>query len=106
MYKIVLCCQNGASTDLLAVKMEEAAQKKGIEVSVNAHPYTDLGFEIENADLILLAPQIRFKKNTLEKMYASYNKPFMCIDPSDYGLLKGDHVLEQALKIIESANNK
>lgn len=106
MYKIILCCQNGASTDLLAVKMEEAAKEKGIDVCINAHPYTELGFEIENVDLVLLAPQIRFKKNTLEKTYASYNKPFMCIEPSDYGLLRGEHVLNEAINLIESTKKK
>ena len=101
MYKIILCCQNGASTDLLAAKMEEAAKESGIDVSIKAMPYTELEFEIENIDLILLAPQVRFKKSTLEKTYASYNVPFMCIEPSDYGLLKGKEVLDQALTFIK-----
>lgn len=106
MYKIVLCCQNGASTDLLAVEMEKAAEQKGIEVSINAYPYTKLDVVIEDADLILLAPQVRFKLKTFEKQYADKGVPFMTVDPSDYGLLKGDKVLSECVAKIESSKTE
>ncbi len=101
MYRIVLCCQHGASTDLLAVKIEQAAKEKGIEVEVNAYSYTRLDKVIDKADLILVAPQIRFKKKSFEAQYASKGIPFMAVEPSDYGLLRGDKVLEQSIAMIE-----
>lgn len=102
MYRIVLCCQNGASTDLLAVEMEKAAEKIGVETSINAYPYTKLDIVINDADLILLAPQVRFKLKTFEKQYADKKVPFMTVDPSDYGMLRGDKVLNECIAKIES----
>jgi PTS system cellobiose-specific IIB component len=97
MINIVLACQYGASTDLLAVKMQEAAKKENAEVSINAYSYTKLEQVIDQADIVLLGPQIRFKQKSLEKQFADKKAKFMVINPSDYGMLNGEGVLKQVL---------
>ena len=41
MKNIVLCCAAGMSTSMLVQRMKEAAQKKGIEVSIKAVPVAE-----------------------------------------------------------------
>lgn len=100
MIRIVLCCQHGASTDLLAVKIEEAARTKGIDASVTAYSYSQIGNVIDSADIVLLAPQIRFKLGSFQKEYADKNVPFVLVEPSDYGMLRGEKVLNDCLAVL------
>lgn len=105
MIRIVLACQFGASTDLLAVKMQEAAKKQSLAVSVNAYSYTKLEQVVDQADVILLGPQIRFKQKALEKQFADKGVQFMVINPSDYGMLNGEGVLQQAIAKVQEQGN-
>ena len=41
MKNIVLCCAAGMSTSMLVQRMKDAAQKKGIEVSIKAVPVAE-----------------------------------------------------------------
>ncbi len=101
MIRIVLCCQHGASTDLLAVKIEEAAKAKGVEASVNAYPYTQLPNVIDNADIVLVAPQIRFKLASFQKEFAGKQAIFKLVEPTDYGMMRGEKVLSECLELLE-----
>lgn len=101
MYNIVLACQHGASTDLLVVKMREAAKTKGIDVIINAYSYTKLEQVIDSADILLLGPQVRFKKKSLEAQFADKEIPIEVIDTADYGMLNGEKVLQRAIQLIE-----
>lgn len=101
MIRIVLACQFGASTDLLAVKMQEAAAKMNEEISIQAYSYTKLEQVIDNADIVLLGPQIRFKLKTFQTQFADKNVEFLVIDPTDYGMLNGEHVLQRTLEVLK-----
>lgn len=100
-YNIVLICQNGASTTILVDKMLASANSKGIDVVINAYPEHKLEFVVDEADLVLLAPQIRHKKKAILEKYSEKNVPFMSVDPMDYGMMDGEKVLDLALKELE-----
>ena len=102
MIRIILACQFGASTDLLAVKMQEAAKNMDMDVTVNAYSYTSLEQVMDEADIVLLGPQIRFKKKALEKQFADKNVEFMVVEPSDYGMMNGEKVLRTAVETVEN----
>jgi pts-lac: PTS system, lactose/cellobiose family IIB component len=59
MKKILLVCNAGMSTSMLVLKMEKAAQDKGIEMEVKALPVTDAEKELNDWDVIMLGPQVR-----------------------------------------------
>lgn len=67
MFNIVLLCQFGASTGMLAEQIKKAAAKRGEEAIVNAYSFSRIRDVIDGADVILLGPQIRFQKAALEK---------------------------------------
>lgn len=99
MKEIVLLCQYGASTGLLADNMAEEARNQGLEVNINAYSEYDIEevLEAKKPDVILMGPQIRFKKKEFEERYVSYGIDFVLIDPTDYGTRNGKNVLKLAL---------
>lgn len=101
MMDIVLLCQYGASTGMLADSIREAARAKGIEASVNAYSISEADQVVSGADIVLLGPQMRFRLNELEKKYAGQGIPFLVINTRDYGMINGEKVLEAALNKIK-----
>lgn len=101
MYYIYLVCEHGASTSMLMEKMADAAAKDGIDAKIQALPYTKLDEVIDGADVVLLGPQVRFKKKTFEKQYADKGIDFVVIDTVDYGMMNGEKVLKSALEHIK-----
>lgn len=101
MYNIVLLCQYGASTGLVANKIKEAATARGIEVTVNAYSAGSIGDVINTADIILLGPQVRFRLNGFLKEYGDKGVPIVAMQPTDYGRLNGEGILNTALAELE-----
>lgn len=101
MVKIVLFCAAGMSTSMLISKIKSAAQAKGIEVSVDAYPEAQMAKYVPNADVVLLGPQIRYALQKAKKLCDENGVPLDVINPQDYGMMKGDKVLEQALKLVK-----
>lgn len=104
MFNIVLLCQFGASTGMLAEQIKKAAAKRGEEAIVNAYSFSRIRDVIDGADVILLGPQIWFQKAALEKEYADKGVPFAVIDTQAYGMLNGDKIYSDAKARIEEFN--
>lgn len=100
MKRILLVCGAGMSTSLLVTKMEEAAKEKGIDVTIEAASFSTLDTEIEGADVLLLGPQVSYRKNEFVKKYGE-KVPIDVINQMDYGMMNGEKVLEQALEIMK-----
>lgn len=98
MKRILLVCGAGMSTSLLVTKMQKAAKERGIEVEIAATSGESIDKEIENVDVLLLGPQIRYKKDEFKKKYGD-KFPIEVIDPMDYGMMNGEKVLDFALKL-------
>lgn len=102
MKKIMLVCSAGMSTSLLVTKMKTAALKGRINVDIFAVSEAEVKDYIDDADIILLGPQVRFLLNKMEKMLKSRKIPVAVINSINYGMMKGEAVLEQALKLMEN----
>ena len=92
MKQILLVCSAGMSTSLLVTKMEGAAKDAGYDAKI-----------LEDVDVILLGPQVRFQKSAIEKLAAGRKKgpiPVEVIDMRDYGTMNGKAVFEMAKKLI------
>ncbi len=101
MKNIVLCCNAGMSTSMLVQRMKDAAQKKGIEVNIKAVPVAEFKDNINTADLILLGPQVKYEQAKLQAIADPLGKTVAVIDMMDYGMMKGEAVLDKALKLME-----
>lgn len=98
MKQILLVCSAGMSTSLLVTKMEGAAKDAGYECKIFALPFSDAPRVLEDVDVILLGPQVRFQKATIEKAMeaAGVTKPCDVIDMKDYGMMNGEAVYKKA----------
>ncbi|WP_026885768.1 PTS sugar transporter subunit IIB [Clostridium beijerinckii] len=100
MKKILLVCNAGMSTSMLVQKMIRVAGEKGIEVTIEAIPSTDLSQCWQSADVILLGPQIGFLKDSIKETVE--NKISVeVISMVDYGRMNADKVLTFAIDLMK-----
>lgn len=99
MKKILLVCSAGMSTSLLVTKMRNSAKEKEIEVEIDALPVAEASTAVDNVDIVLLGPQVRFQKGTVEKLVKG-RIPVEVMDMRQYGMMNGEAILEDALQKI------
>lgn len=100
MKRITLVCGAGMSTSLLVVKMVEAAKKLDIEAKIIAVAEAELKHHIEDTDVLLLGPQVRFLLSKYKGVYEPKGIKVDVINSMDYGLMNGEKVLQHALTLL------
>jgi PTS system cellobiose-specific IIB component len=75
--------------------------EKGVEVSIKAVPVAEFKDNLAAADIILLGPQVKYEQAKLQALADPFGKKVAVIDMMDYGMMKGDAVLDKALKMLE-----
>ena len=100
MKKILLVCSAGMSTSLLVNKMKDAAKSSGEEVEINALAIAECSSVINDVDIVLLGPQVRFQKTQVEKL-TNGSIPVEVIDMRQYGIMDGKGILESTLAKIK-----
>jgi len=92
MRKIILLCQAGMSTGMLVNKIREAAKNENYHCEIAAFAVSSATEYASDADIILLGPQVRFHRKTVE--HACPGIPIMDIDMQAYGTMNGKKVLD------------
>lgn len=98
--KILLVCAGGMSTSLVMKKICAAFGEDEADWSVNADSVENLEQIIDDYDVILLGPQIGYKKNKLLEIANKKNKPLDVMSPMDYGMGNGANILKQIKMMI------
>ena len=110
MLHVRLFCGAGMSTSLLARKMQDYANGKGIEVSVDARSVADIRGasteQLRELDCALLGPQVAFERNLHEPKFKEAGVPFDVIPMQWYGMVRGDLVMQRALDMIAEAKGE
>ncbi len=94
MKKVILVCNAGMSTGMLAKKIEQASNQT---LEVRAYSEAEYRDHLDGVDLILVAPQIRFLMPQIQK---AVSIPVHAISPVKYGIMDGKGVYEDITKII------
>ncbi|SET53722.1 PTS sugar transporter subunit IIB [Thorsellia anophelis] len=102
MKHIYLFCSAGMSTNMLVTKMKLAAKEQHLTIHICAFSESLISTKAEDADIILLGPQIRYLLDDISHNYP--NKPIAVIDASIYAKLDGKALLESALAKIDEIN--
>jgi PTS system cellobiose-specific IIB component len=99
---IMLVCAAGMSTSMLVKKMEEAANNQGLERDIFAVSTSDADDHINNEDIdvLLLGPQVRYKKDEFEQRARGHNVPVEVIPMTDYGTMNGENVINLAEQLM------
>ena len=58
---ILLVCEAGMSTSILLSKMREYVKVKKVDIDIKALPITECEEVINDVDIVLLSPQVRFQ---------------------------------------------
>lgn len=107
MIHVRLFCGAGMSTSLLASKMQQYAKDKGYDAVVDAKPVSAIKQstpeQLRELDCALLGPQVAFEKPQLEPHLKAAGIPYDVIPMQDYGMVRGDKVMQMALDLIEAA---
>lgn len=97
--RIALFCAAGMSTSMLVEKMKKAAADKGIDVTINAYPESDMEARSGEIDVALLGPQVRYLLTKAKGILEPKGVQVDAINSIDYGMMKGDKVLEAAIAL-------
>ncbi|MCD8882025.1 PTS sugar transporter subunit IIB [Mammaliicoccus sciuri] len=100
MKKILLVCSAGMSTSMLVKKMQDTANEEGKDYEVEALALSEAETKVDEVDVILLGPQVRFQKAQVEKV-ANGKVPVDVIDMQQYGMMDGEGVLKHAESLME-----
>lgn len=96
---ILLVCAAGMSTSLVVNKMKKARTEEEEDWVIEAQPVDSLEEVIDDYDLVLLGPQIKYKANEIKKIGKEHNIPVGVVGPKDYGLGNGRNILDQAIEL-------
>ncbi|MEZ5085857.1 MAG: PTS sugar transporter subunit IIB [Tessaracoccus sp.] len=97
--KVLLVCSAGMSTSLLTNNMKNFADAGDV---VKAEPISELERVIDDYDVVLLGPQIRFREKDVKKLADPKGIPSGVIDMRAYGVMDGKAAMEQARKLLAS----
>ena len=106
MLTITLLCNLGMSTSMLVEKMKEVATAKGLSVDIDALPFDKVDNRITKTDILLLGPQVRYLLTKFQKEYGDAIPVIQVMNMTDYALVKGDKILNDALSTYEANKSK
>lgn len=99
--KIRLVCSAGMSTSMLVKKMQESAGEREIDADIAAVGQADLKNELDNTDVILIGPQVRYMEKQIRAQVEPNGIKVEVIDQMAYGMMQGDKVLDQAMNLLK-----
>lgn len=102
--EILLMCAGGISTSLLAKNMTKAAQELGIEATIlaigEAFDLDNRDASITHADVVLLAPQIRYLHKKIQEIAGAV--PVLELGIDTYKEKSAKTILEMAILAIKN----
>ncbi len=101
MIKILLICSAGISTSRVVERMRDHAKTLNVKVKIKSIGDANKAESIPRASIILLGPQIRYTIDEVKKV--SGTTPVVVMDSQNFGLLRGDLILEAALNHLNIA---
>ena len=101
--KVLIICAAGMSSSLLIDAIEKAGREAGYSLQVITYhsigsTYWDFGKDV--VDVVLVAPQIRFLRKSIEKLASPHGIPVVVIEPMSYGMADGESLLQQVMNAI------
>lgn len=99
MRKITLICAGGFSTSMLVANMDEVAKAQGLAVTIRAAAEAKFAEHEKDTDILLLGPQVSYLIEDFKAKYASTGMKIAVIDSMDYGMMNGEKILQDALKL-------
>lgn len=92
MKKILLVCNAGMSTSMLAKKMQAYSDTEKLGFEVTALPVEQGRQLMDTSDVVLVGPQVKFLLKELQEAFPTI--PMAVVPMQAYGLMDGKSVIE------------
>ncbi len=106
---VLLVCAIGMSSSLIENKTKKIAEDAGVPFEIKAVDIpvaSRWNFEEQPVDIVLIAPQARFKKRSLEKAANPQGIIVENMDSVAYGMVDGELIFKQIMDAIEERDAK
>ncbi len=94
--KIVLVSYSGTSASILKDRMSAWAHANLVDAEIIISSLSGLNEGKEDADIILVGPQVRCALASVRELVPE-TIPVLAVDTRDFGMAKGDRVMQEAL---------
>jgi len=104
--RVVLVCAAGMSSSLIEEKIKHAAEAAGKQMELKAVDSTRMAFwdyDQDHMDIILVAPQVRFKKRSIIDKAEPLGIIVQDIDTIAYGMCDGEKIFAQVLDALKES---
>lgn len=104
-----MVCAMGMSSSLIEAKTAKAAEDAGVPFELKAIETAEMGrwdFSKDPMDVVLVAPQVRFKKKSIEQAAGPHGSIVLNIDSVAYGMVDGEAIFNQIMEAIKERDEK
>ena len=102
---ILLVCGTGASSGFLAKNIRKAAKEKGYDISIKARGDAEVEAYIEEIDLLLVGPHLKYMMNDLEEIAEPYEVPVRLVAEELYGSMDGAGIIDALVEEFGDLNS-
>lgn len=100
MYKILLCCASGITTNKLVNAVKSAAKERNIKVMCWAMGEMSAHLSWADADCVLVAPQTASHFDSIKELVHGII-PCEMINKQDYIEMNGQAILDQVIELVK-----
>ena len=102
--KVLMVCAMGMSSSLIEAKTAKAAEAASVPFELKAIETAEMSrwdFAENPMDVVLIAPQVRFKKKSIEQAAGPHGSIVLNIDSVAYGMIDGEAIFNQIMEAIK-----
>ena len=107
--RVLMVCAIGMSSSLIEQKTSKVAEEAGVPFEIQAVDVPEIGrwdFNENPVDIVLIAPQARFKKRSIDQVAGPLGILVENIDSVAYGMIDGEKIFEQIMAAIKGSDKK
>ncbi len=98
--RVVMVCAMGMSSSLLEAATIKAAKEAGADFEMRSISAQEMGvydFDAHPVDIVLVAPQVMFKRRSIKQAAEPRGIIVQDIEPTTYGMVDGEKLFQQIL---------
>ncbi len=107
--KVLMVCAMGMSSSLLESKTIEAARAAGVAFEMKSNNTPEMArwdFNTNYVDIVLVAPQVRFKRKSIAAAAKPYGVIVQDIDPVLFGMVEGEKLFRQIVAAVKARDGE
>lgn len=94
MKRVLLYCNGGFSTSILADKINNESKAKGIEVEASANDILNIEAQVtSSSDIIVLGPQVSHREGEIKQQFP--NNTVLQLTMQEFGMMNPERVFAE-----------